>query len=160
MPTKKKNDKKSAQKLQYQWGMLCQLSSLDQQRNNISMFDVIDQLHFPKGTFDENGKPNSVPFRHELIISWRRILPVSIDAREIVADVSVDLVDPDDRVLQSIAMPVSLAERSRLARQRIGLSGILVTKPGDYCYRIKLIDHTSESAESAYENVHFEVTVQ
>jgi hypothetical protein len=142
--------------LQWQWGMLCSLSSLDQERNNISMFNVIDQLTLPSTTFRSDEQPVGITLEHELITSWRRTLPATLEDREFVGDVIVELVDPHENVLQSVTMPIILPSNGRRARQRICLPGVRFTIPGDYCYRVKIVD--SVSGDEGQDNfVHFEV---
>ena len=151
MPTKKvkSNKKRRLSALHWQWGMMCSLSSLDQERNNISMFNIIDQLNVSSTFFAHDKQSISLSLPHELIIAWRRVLPVTLDDSDFEGDVVVELIDPEERVLHSVTMPIILRATVRRTRQRIDMQGVPITVPGDYCYRIRLVEGaTGEESDS------------
>ena len=37
------------------WGLLCSLSSIDQEKKNISLFNVIEQLNIPQSFFSNQS---------------------------------------------------------------------------------------------------------
>jgi len=121
------------------WGLLCSLSAIDQERNNISLFNIIDQINIQKEFFEVDSEAKPFPFAHELVTLWRRTIDTSIDERELLVDAEIALIDPQGVSIQSVLTPLKFATGSRRARFRIKTDGIQLTTPGDYVYRISIV---------------------
>ena len=134
-----KKKKKQVPLIQCVWGLLCSLSSIDQERNNISLFNVVDQINLPKQFFSASSGPKPLPFAHELVTLWRRTIDTTVDDRELLVEVEIALVDPRGVAIQQVLSPLKFAPGSRRARFRIKTDGIQITSPGDYIYRIRII---------------------
>lgn len=118
------------------WGLICSLSSLDQQKNNLSLFNVIDQFHIPKSAFSEDQSAIALPIPHEIVTLWRRRLDSKIDDRDIDLDISVELIDPQGKSIQQIFTKLEIKQGLRLNRFRIQTNALFVTVPGDYTYKV------------------------
>src|SRR3989344_3127573 len=46
---------------QFLWGLLCSLSSIDQERNNVSLFYIVEEIGIPQEIFKQEGK-KVIPF--------------------------------------------------------------------------------------------------
>jgi len=72
------------------WGVLCSMSSVDQQRNNISLFNVIEQFNLPVAFFEQQKKLKKTlvfPLPFEIVVCWRRVLNIGISDEEIVSEI-------------------------------------------------------------------------
>lgn len=135
-------DKKSKNHMPVEcvYGLLCRLSSVDQERNNISLFDLIEQLNLDGKFFSTNDeKPRPIPLPHEIITLWRKTIDTSIDDRELPVDVEVVLLDPRGVPLNQIFATIKFNKNSRRTRFRLVTGTLTVTTPGDYVYRISIV---------------------
>ena len=121
------------------WGLLCSLSAIDQERNNISLFNIIDQINLPRQLFTLEPKVKTFPFPHELVTLWRRAIDPVVDDRELSIEAEIALVDPSGEAIQRVLVPLKFASGSRRARFRVKTDGIQITTPGDYVYRISIV---------------------
>ena len=145
--------------IQCVWGHICTLSSIDQERNNISLFNVIEQINVPTGAFEMHNKekkPVLVNHPHEIVLLFRRTIGLYISTGQIAADSKVQLVDPAGTILHETLIPFSFTEKARRFRSRIKNMGFLVTAPGDYVYRIEIKETNQESFNKLLE-IPFEV---
>ncbi|MEX2514774.1 MAG: hypothetical protein WD335_01435 [Candidatus Paceibacterota bacterium] len=139
MSKKNKETNKNSRQIQFVWGLLCKLSSIDQEKNNISLFNVIDQLNLPKKVFsNESEDQESVSINHELVMVFRRVLPLHVSNQKIQADCKITLIDPKGEELQEVVIPLVFKEKSRRSRMRIRTNGILISSPGSYVYKIEV----------------------
>lgn len=123
------------------WGLVCSMSSIDQERNNISLFNVIDQINPPQAFFidqEKMNKPIIFPVSHEVVLNWRRVLDLSIDESEILADFKVNVIDPNGKVLQETTAPLYFQKNVKMTRARIAMGGFALTTPGNYVYRVEI----------------------
>jgi hypothetical protein len=142
-----KSKKKKIANVQCLWGLLCSLSSIDQERNNLSLFNVIDQITLPKQFFSANSETKVLPFGHELVTLWRRTIDTKLDDRELAVDVEIALIDPHEAVIHRILSPLKFASGSRRSRFRVMADGIHLTTPGDYFYRISIVPMDGKEPE-------------
>lgn len=129
--------KVNAEHVNFLWGLICSLSSIDQQRNNISLFNVISQLNVPKEAFQKSEK-FLFPLPHELVIVFRRALESKLCTNKVIIDVKVSLIDPKGSVLSELLIPIVFEIGKRTMRFRFQLPGFQLTNSGDYVYRIEV----------------------
>jgi len=144
--------------IQYVWGLISQSSAIDEERNNISLFNVIDQIFVSSEGFAEDGK-TKVNMPHEILLTWRRTVGLSLADEPVSFECRIELVDPTGDVLEQVAKTFKLQENSRRTRQRIQVDGFVITEPGDYVYRVK----TKEDDDNDFQTVNeipFEVHEQ
>lgn len=144
--------------IQYVWGLIAESSAIDQERNNISLFNVIDQVNLPREAFQEEGK-QQVGLSHEILITWRRALKLDISGEAITAGCRIALLDPSGESLQENTNTFEFQTGMRRTRQRVRVNGLHVTKPGDYVYTVEI----SGSGEGGFRKVNeipFEVRQQ
>jgi len=144
--------------IQYVWGLISQSSAIDRERNNISLFNVIDQISVPAEIFSQNGK-TKVAIDHEISLTWRRVVDLSLADKRISFMCRISLVDPSGSVLEQTTNTFWFQEKSRRTRQRIRIDGFVVTEPGDYIYRIDVKDNEADDFRKVNE-IPFEVRRQ
>ena len=136
------------------WGLLCSLSSIDQERNNISLFNVIDQINLPQAAFAQQAKskkPLVIPFSYEIVLHWRRAVNLEALNDELGFDFRAKLIDPKGVVLGETLVTGRLEKNIVRSRFRIKTNGLLVTVPGDYLYVIEVKKDDSEEFGSVFE---------
>lgn len=144
--------------IQCVWGLLCSMSLIDQQRNNISLFNVIDQWNLPADIFKLENAKRGVPFEHEIVALWRRTMNTEIDDRRLTFDVGVSLFDPNGTALQRIVAPLIFEPKIRRMRFRVQINGLRLSQPGDYFYRLEAFDPGNDTRE--YFDIPFEVKLK
>jgi len=150
-----KKDKKTLQgQIQFVWGHICSLSSIDQERNNISLFNVIEQINVPADALEMNKKENKpvlFPLQHEILLLFRRAIDPALTQEQFTSvDMKVSLVDPLGAQLVENLIPMKFPNSKRY-RYRLQNPGFLITKPGDYVYRIQLREQHQESFGQPHE---------
>lgn len=137
------------------WGLLCSISSIDRERNNISLTDVITQINIPESDFEKvksgGHKGLMLPINHELVIMFRRIGLQGLDADDVNTDVKISLIDPKGEMLGEILTAITFPGATRNYGHRINMSQFTVTTEGDYEYRVSIFDKNSNEFEQLYE---------
>ena len=140
--------KKTSDRVDCIWGLTCSLSSIDQQRNNISLFNVIDQLSIPKSEVDNLGKVEVViPLEHEVVFVWRRLLHRDLCTDKVVTDVKISSLDPDGKIMGEVITQLWFEPGKRVMRFRVQNSSFKITKEGDYIYRAEIIQPGTDKFE-------------
>jgi len=139
----KRKEKKKAEidPIRCVWGLLCSLSSIDQEKNNISLFNVIEQVNLPKEAFSQQlkeKKPLSIPFSYEIILLWRRTLNIKISDEEIATDIKINITDPSNKVIQELIVPLQFPKGKSSLRYRVNIPVLTFTTTGDYTHQIEL----------------------
>jgi len=137
------------------WSVLCSQSVIDAQSNNISLFNVIEQLTAVlKKTEIPEGTIPLVPISLELVSLWERD---ELDQGKATGDVTVDVIDPTGKRLggQNITVDVSAARR---CRTKLALGGIPITSSGRYIMRVSVRENANDQP-SVVAEVPIEVNV-
>lgn len=122
------------------WGILCSLSSIDQQKNNVSLFNIIEQLNIPSAFFKEQQEKNTplpVGIEFEIYLSLQRILDVTISDEEIPSDIRIKVVDPTGKIIQESLSQILFPKAMKRFRFRMNFNGISLTVPGQYCILVE-----------------------
>lgn len=137
------------------WGIVCSQSSIDQQKNNISLFNVIDQLNIPKDEFvkviKEGKEGMMVQESHEIVTMWRRTIDPQLYDTDIETEMNISFVDPDGNVVNEAKAPMKFEAGKRNLRFRVQNNMFKVTKRGDYIYRIEIKQPGSNIFTKAFE---------
>ncbi len=141
MNGKAKIKENQAETVKCVWGLLCNLSSVDQERNNISLFNIIEQFNLPTEFFyqQEAGRRSLLfPFPYEIVLCWRRIIDVEIFDDEFLADFKVKTVDPSGQILQEVLCSIKFSKGIKRLRSRIMMPGVFASVVGNYVHQIEL----------------------
>ena len=99
------------------WSLLCGKSSTDRETNNLSLFDVIEQINL-LGPVPEPGQQTLLPMPFELISLWSRSDPTH--AEESTA--RIKLLAPNSVELLTQEFPINLNPVIRLRTQMKSLA--------------------------------------
>lgn len=136
-----KRKSKTADKINIIWGLVCSLSSTDLERNNISLFNVIDQLQIPKDFFAKQSQDSKkvIGLNHELVLVCRRLMPLEFCTNEVTTDLKITSVDPNGLVLGEILAPVVFKPGNRINRLKVQHNSFTITVPGEYFYKVQIV---------------------
>lgn len=123
-------------KTEYIGSIVCTGASVDQETNNLSIFNMIEEISiFEKqlqAATKDGNKERVAPLSFELVTLWRK----NVKNEGISAQEKIELLDPDDKILQKIEHPILMKSEHKRLRNRIKISGFKITAPGDYTFRI------------------------
>ncbi len=130
------------------WGIICSLSSIDQQKNNISLFNVINQINVSSLDFEKAAagghKGLIVPIAHELVIMLRRMSVPGLEDSELKADLKVSFFNPKGELLGEVLSVVSFPPNKTTHGQRIDFPSFAIQSEGQYEYRISILEGGSK----------------
>lgn len=132
--------KKLKDKVKLEWAVLCSQSLVDNQSNNISLFNLIERVQF-QGQMKDSSKlfnveeGEMIPVYMELTSRLRKLVRPS----EVIAlTYAVDFIDPHGKKLSTFTNEVSLDKSIQNLRVRTGITGLKVTQSGLYNFVVKL----------------------
>lgn len=135
------------------WGLLCSMSSIDQERKNISLNNVITQFNVPEADFlrMESGghKGLMIQIQHELVVMFRNVVPITV-AIDFKTDIKISLIDPKGDILGEILNTVIFPKSSKNLGHRINLNACTVTREGDYEYMVSIFNEENQDFEQLY----------
>ena len=138
------------------WGLFCGSASIDQESNNISLFNIIDQINISKKNFPKQNESKIIPSNYEIVVLLRRLLNLDIDNEKFNIDIKLKLIDPNNKILREIVAPLEFERDKRNMRFRFKMDSFVVTIPGDYFYKIEIKQLEDKDFKTSYE-IPFEV---
>jgi len=117
------------------WSLLCRRSVIDSETNNLSLYDILEQLtvdvKIKKGGEDKVTKIN-IPIEYEVISFW--IKPPKI--KESKSGIKLEIINPDGKIEKTFEQPLEIPKDKRRLRSRIRIKGFVADKAGNYIFRI------------------------
>ncbi len=143
--------KVSQEKIQHAWSILCSGVSIDQQRNNLTLFNVIEQIKIPRNQLvevkEDGQKKIAVPIGFNLVTLWRRF---KADKAE-KANVEIRLVDPTNKVRQIGKYELNFAPKIERVRSTVPWAGIKISSSGIYTFKLYLKEKEERNFKEAGE---------
>jgi hypothetical protein len=115
--------------IEHVWSVLCTRASIDKETNNISLFDVIEQI----AIVDWTGQPGTAAAEFELVSLWTRDelnRPERAEAR-------VSVRNPSGRRSVEQIQEIDLRQFRRL-RARSAFKGLPIEGPGLYIFIVEM----------------------
>lgn len=126
------------------WGLVCSMSSIDQEKNNISLFNVINQINVSSIDFEKvkagGHKGLMIPINHELVIMLRRMFVPGLENNELSADLKISFINPQGETIGEVLSPVNFVPDAKYHGQRINFNSFTVQSEGQYEYRISILE--------------------
>jgi len=148
------NTSKKHTNIRVMWGLVCSLSSIDQERNNFSLFNVITQVNVPAQDFDKvksgGHKGILIPHSHELVVMLRRMSIQGLNDDELIADLKVSFVNPVGDIIGEVLTPVKFVSKSKNHGQRINFNSFTIQSEGNYEYKISIMEPGSSGFVDIY----------
>lgn len=117
------------------WAVLCEGTSTDQETNNVSLFNILEEIHFPEPP-DQSQEPDRFPItpvRFTLMALFSR---TSVDeAEKSTARLVIGFPDsgPPD-ILPEFVVDLESAHRNRV---KLNFGGLPVRGEGEYRFEIQ-----------------------
>ncbi len=133
---------KNENKIEHLWTILCSLSSIDNETNNVSLFNIIEEVAVSPQTTQgkdlgiNDKKGILLPF--EIISLWKRLN----DTESIISDVKISFLDPNNNLMQNMGYKMEIKPQHQRMRMRVKANGITVTKQGEYFFLVEIKENT------------------
>ncbi|MBI2108588.1 MAG: hypothetical protein HYT93_00200 [Parcubacteria group bacterium] len=125
------------------WGLICSMSSIDQEKNNISLFNLINQVNVQKIDFEgmkqQKKEALLVPVQHEVVTMFRRMGNYELFDNEIKTNIKISLINPKGKALMEFLTKIEFKPHKINCRHRAIFTGFKLTEPGDYEYNIEVL---------------------
>lgn len=119
------------------WSVLCQKSSIDQQSNNVSLFDVFEALEVginPVVNIKTADNPEfNIPVQYQVVTLW-----TITDAKNNEGEVHITLIYPDGKEKILVNSDLKFPAGKRRMRSINQIQGLPVNKSGDYHFIVEL----------------------
>jgi hypothetical protein len=132
-------------KVTHLWSILCAGSSLDKESNNLTLYNVIEQLTISRPKTVAENTPIQLPLYMELITTWKKIFPEDF----VESEIKIDIVAPNGKILSEINYNFEIPKDKQRHRQITKMSGFAVTDAGEYLFRI----HARETKKDNFVSV-------
>lgn len=144
--------KSQERKIQHVWSILASGVSVDQESNNLTLFNIIEQIVIPKSRLIEmpvvgGEKKPAVPVGFIFVSHWRKIK----DNVAVKAVVKIELLDPTGVMRQKVEYDLEFAEKTERLRSRVQWNGVRVTTSGSYTFKISLKEEGEKEFQQAGE---------
>lgn len=122
--------------IQYVWSILCSGVSIDQDTNNLTLFNTIEQIKIPEDKLvsTEDKKGLVIPIGFNLVTMWRRLNSELVEK----AEVEVEVIDPSGSKRKSSSYSLEFKEGIRRIRSKVRWGGIKVTTSGTYKFNVSM----------------------
>ncbi|MDP3735628.1 MAG: hypothetical protein Q8R39_04350 [bacterium] len=122
--------------IEHVWSQLCQLSSVDQDTNSVSLFHLIEELAIERAKSAPPPPEGGVviPVACELVTLWHK----RSEGQHVIADVEVALFDPQGARLQSVIYKLDIAPQHSRTRFRLKMNGLKITTAGTYSFAVNI----------------------
>lgn len=120
----------SKKNFKHRWSILCQSSNIDRESNNLSIFNILEELRVTPPSQD--AKQIVVRMPVQLITLWEK----QTAKGTATSNVAIELVDPKGNILPTVSYV--LATPQKRLRFVVNMDGIKVTESGEYMFKIRI----------------------
>lgn len=142
-----KQDKKN--RIETHWSMLCKTVSVDQQSNQVSIFNVIEELQVSNIALLEIAKAKdgriSLPMEFSLITQNEKINPDK--GSKFTPELRLQVLDPMAKELLKTEIPLAFKITEKRMRNIFSFSHMLLTGPGEYQFVLSIRLNKEEDFE-------------
>ncbi|HQT82643.1 MAG TPA: hypothetical protein PLW99_00650 [Candidatus Paceibacterota bacterium] len=119
------------------WGALCGNSSIDQETNNISLYNVLERVIFTKNKGENKTPkgPDVAPLQYEYIVLLQRPDPVD---KKATYPLTLRIRDPKGVVLNEAPIPAVFDVDKKRLRIRIQNNAFVISGSGEYRFEALL----------------------
>lgn len=117
------------------WTILCENATVDSQTNNLSVFNLLEELKVNAEIKEaKTNKEIVIPLRQKLVTYWKNSTTEQLDNLNIKAQI----IDPTNTVLQEMPMRLNLPAGKRNIRAIFEINGLKLTESGVYTFAVFL----------------------
>jgi hypothetical protein len=125
------------------WSILCERSSIDQNTNNISLFNVLEQINVDKKVLEmakTSQKSVIATINYQLITLWQK----EAEKKKINFEQKIEVVDANGKILASAPKRLEIPASQTRIRAINNFEGLPITGMGEYAFKIYLKDEYDE----------------
>jgi len=119
--------------IEHVWSIICGRSSTDRETNNLSIFDVIEQINV-LGPLPDASAHGAIPIQYEVLSLWSRSQP----AEQEESTGRISLLSPTGTEVFTQSFPVSLQQHERIRTQMKSM-GFPILGAGRYVFLIEIL---------------------
>jgi hypothetical protein len=139
------------------WTVLCRSTSVDSKTNNISLFDVFENLKIsislPKQKKTPLLKKANIPVDYQIVSLWTHDLK-----RQDKLKIKIVFKDPEGKELDIVTKDLILPADKKRMRDIIKVQGIVVGESGTYIFKIMVKEKGDKKFQSVAE-LPLEITI-
>ncbi len=121
--------------MQHLWSILCNGSSVDNESNRLSLFNIVEEI----GIESISDELNIIPIELHIVSIWRLLS----DEKPYRGEEKVILTSPEGETLLEASVVIDLTNFKRF-RSRLFLFGFPLRGSGEYQFRITYLDLDSQ----------------
>jgi hypothetical protein len=115
------------------WTVLCKKSIIDSDTNNISLNESLEEVTFSVPLNQALEFPVSFNFDFEIVSFWTSDNEKGGEKFFML----IEMNDPEQKVLNKFEQEILFPENKKRLRTRVKIPKLLVTKEGEYSFKIK-----------------------
>lgn len=133
------------------WALLCKNASIDQQSNQVSLFNILEEITVNKGPLSTSvvKKPSSFPGNTQIPGEFTLVVQLEKNARQKITDfhpeMEVKIAGPDSEIISSNILPLNFEDDKNRLRTIVGFNAFVVKNPGEYNYTVSTRSSKSET---------------
>ena len=133
--------------LTHVWSVLCRSSSVDRDSNNISLYEVFEELTVDIGVKKGAQEPKefNIPVEYEVVSLWTK----DNTNKHVKAEVKIEVVNPADKKNKEFINSFEMPEKMKRMRYRLRIRGLGISSPGYY----KFFVYVKEAGEESFRKV-------
>ncbi|MBI2123728.1 MAG: hypothetical protein HYU04_00540 [Candidatus Wildermuthbacteria bacterium] len=135
---------KQSQNFKHRWSILCRGSSIDKESNNLSIFNVLEELRITPPNEKIKEREIFIQLPLQIVTLWERR-----GEDKTTSEVEIELFDPIGKALQKISYPLSTPQKR--IRSVVNTNGIKVTESGEYLFKVKMRNDKTDRFEEVEE---------
>lgn len=128
------------------WSVLCRSSVIDKETNNISLYHVLEQLGVDI-KINKTADYINIPIEYEIVSLWLK----TDHKKSLKADVKIEMVDPEKNINKTFNQIISMPSAMKRLRSRLKVSGLTLSIPGEYFFKIKIKEEGQDNYRAVAE---------
>lgn len=120
------------------WALLCRSVAVDQNTNQVSIFNVIDEITINKDANIEEAVAKSKKFQISMEFALITQFEHSLKDNQGIMHVQVEVIDPSKSELGKMNMPLEIQRGKKRTRIIVQFPNLVATKSGSYNFVISL----------------------
>lgn len=123
-------------KLEHIWSVVCSNSSIDQETNNISLYNVLEQVNIAAADLEKMASKDKIvlSFMYEIISLWQK----TARDQDVNRIGKIECVDPDGNKLDEREFEIAMKKGINRLRTIAKVNGFRFTKPGVYNLNVSI----------------------
>lgn len=117
------------------WSIICEDSSIDFEKNSLSMFNCVEEIKLIVNQEDlknKNDKKIVIPVKFQIISFWI----IDDFNKDNNLDIKIELVDSNKKVISNFENTIKTKKGTKRFRNRTNVNGLPITSNGRYYFNI------------------------